>query len=497
MKIEDEQLLGRWRAEQRSHLAVALCTSIAQQAEQAPFQIDVARLVSIGREVEQSHLTDPNVLCAVGRLYLAAGGLRHAMKPLVAAATALGTPLTYRLVGELSLRLGDAERSVKTFERAIELGGDSEDLRAWLETARGYIPVQLELGRDVVARSVELALRSAAGAVALAEGEDVQGERTVMRAVAPDGSLLDANGSDGGAFAGRGSIVDYDLDAEGLGRGELFSGPDDSTDDGGRTHVISRAKADAPSAVVAAIEAAARQLPPAPRGRMHTEPLDGRPVLNPAGGERSVAGAELPAPRPADVAHASAMPPRAAVVTSAAASKPQAAPGGRKPLVLWKGGLLGLLVLAVVGGGLTYARHRGLITWPRRTPTAAVESPPAQAPPPEFDTQPVPAETAASPEATSPTEATSAAPTAVPDTAASQAEPSATPPESTASASAPPTIAPPRSATPTSTAALPVPPRKPAPTAKPRPPKPPDRPADAAPATPLWDGDPELGGRGN
>ncbi len=526
MQVEEEDLLLRWRTEQDPELALLLCSTIAERAEASPLEVDVALLVTIGREVERCHPTDAEVLCSVGRLYLAAGGLMYAMKPLVAAASALRTPLPYRLLGELTLRMGDAARSVKTFERALALGGDSEDLRAWLDSARGYVPVQHELGREIVARSVENGMRGASSPGVFDPGiVDHDTERTVQRTRGPDGRILDPHERGAGASISisRDSYVDFDLDAEGLDRIELFE--DSIDDDGGRTQVRSSgaARPGGPAATLeAAVAAAARQASPRARPQLFTDPLDERSTVDrpaaaaplvaerpaerstvekpPAAAPVAAAVAELPLPAPR--AEASVVAP--AVVAKATANgsappvaaKPPASSKGRFSMTVTVLG--GLLFGGVLAGGLFLAKSRGLL--PMRSAAPVVESAETTPEPieepeaasPEPSTAPEPPASADAPAAASGAEEPEAAPSAEPAPSASAA-PTASPEASASSAAASSAAAPP----------VPVPPRPPPPTGPKKPPakppaKPPSRPpqAPSPPSVPLWDGDPEAKGRG-
>lgn len=96
---------------------------------------------------------DLEVALAVGRLYLAAvADLVAAQNVIIRAAqTAREDPRAFRLLGELLLRRGDAQRAVKAFERTMQLGLNDADTRAWRDRGERLLPLQKNIGTQAVA----------------------------------------------------------------------------------------------------------------------------------------------------------------------------------------------------------------------------------------------------------------------------------------------------------------------------------------------------------
>lgn len=100
--------------------------------------------------------SDLTVLLAVARMYMSAQLHADAQTLLVTAGrVAPREPLVYRLLGEVLLRRGDADRAEKVLERAMQLGATDAATRLWLDRARVYKAMQGKLGPRAVAAEVE------------------------------------------------------------------------------------------------------------------------------------------------------------------------------------------------------------------------------------------------------------------------------------------------------------------------------------------------------
>lgn len=149
------ELVAQWRADLDASATAALCAALAEQGERNPGSLDAATALGIGAEVEPRFASDPTVQMAVGRMYMACGELKRALKPLAVAARGAAASGAFSLLGELLLRLGDARRAVQAFERALGVRPNDPELRSWLSSAQSYVRLQEEQGADAVAREVE------------------------------------------------------------------------------------------------------------------------------------------------------------------------------------------------------------------------------------------------------------------------------------------------------------------------------------------------------
>src|SRR5271154_6255455 len=82
--------------------------------------------------------------------------LGDAQTALVSAGKAAKTdPHVYRLLGEVLLRRGDAERAVKVLERAIQFGATDPETRLWSERSKVFKSMQATAGMRAVAVEVQ------------------------------------------------------------------------------------------------------------------------------------------------------------------------------------------------------------------------------------------------------------------------------------------------------------------------------------------------------
>ncbi|HMJ13520.1 MAG TPA: hypothetical protein VK524_19005, partial [Polyangiaceae bacterium] len=143
-----DEMLTAWRGNPDAEHTIALCSYLgATQSE------DLVR--EVGARAEAWHQEDGEVMLAVGRMYLEAQLLTEAQTALVAAGKASGRDARpYRYLGEVLLRRGDALRSVKVLERALQLGHADPETRLWHDRAVVYVALQKRLGAAAVASEV-------------------------------------------------------------------------------------------------------------------------------------------------------------------------------------------------------------------------------------------------------------------------------------------------------------------------------------------------------
>ena len=96
------------------------------------------------------------MLVATARMYMAAQRLGDAQTVLVTAGkVAPRDAQIYRLLGEVLLRRGDAERALRVLERAIHFGAKDAETRLWSERANVFKSMQATAGMRAVATEVQ------------------------------------------------------------------------------------------------------------------------------------------------------------------------------------------------------------------------------------------------------------------------------------------------------------------------------------------------------
>jgi tetratricopeptide (TPR) repeat protein len=144
-----DELLGRWRENPDTGTTLALCTYLGTSKRE-----DLIR--EVGSTAEAWHKDDPQVMLAVGRMYLDAGLLAEAQAILVTAGKLVpDNASAYRYLGEVLLRRGDAARAEKVLARALQIGSTESDTRMWHDRAVVYLPLQTRVGQQAVADDVE------------------------------------------------------------------------------------------------------------------------------------------------------------------------------------------------------------------------------------------------------------------------------------------------------------------------------------------------------
>lgn len=167
-----DELSQRWKRNPDPGSTIALCEALRGSVRTTLVQ-QVADFAST------KYATNVPVLVAVARMYMNTHKLAEAQSVLVAAGKiAPRDGMVYRVLGEVLLRRGDAERSEKVFERALQFGMADGDTKMWLERARVYKPMQTKAGARAVAAEVA---RSAPAEPARAQQESFSDIETEVK----------------------------------------------------------------------------------------------------------------------------------------------------------------------------------------------------------------------------------------------------------------------------------------------------------------------------
>jgi predicted Zn-dependent protease len=146
-----QDLSQRWKRNPDVASTIALCEALRGTAHATLVQ-------QVGEVATQRHSSEVPVLYAVARMYLDARRLGEAQAVLVSAGKlAPRDGSIYRVLGEVLLRRGDADRAEKVLERAAQLGMSDPETTLWLERARVLKVVQAKAGSRAVAAEVAAA----------------------------------------------------------------------------------------------------------------------------------------------------------------------------------------------------------------------------------------------------------------------------------------------------------------------------------------------------
>ncbi|WP_394848124.1 hypothetical protein LZC95_11745 [Pendulispora brunnea] len=144
-----EQLALLWRRNPDEQATIALCDAL-RAGEHTELMMEV------GAFTRDKHATSVPCLVAAARMYMRGLRLAEAQSLLVRAGRqAPREGRIYRVLGEVLLRRGDAERAEKVFERAVAFGVSDSETRLWLERSRVFKPMHTAAGTRAVAAEVE------------------------------------------------------------------------------------------------------------------------------------------------------------------------------------------------------------------------------------------------------------------------------------------------------------------------------------------------------
>ncbi|HEY2368468.1 MAG TPA: hypothetical protein VGH87_18855, partial [Polyangiaceae bacterium] len=142
-----DDLEGRWKKSQDVDSTIQLCDALSAVRTTLVQQVADFAQVKFASNVP--------VLIAVSRMYMRANKLAEAQSVLVAAGKiAPRDGLVYRVLGEVLLRRGDADRAEKVFERAAQFGQNDEQTKTWLERSRVFKAMQAKAGSRAVAAEI-------------------------------------------------------------------------------------------------------------------------------------------------------------------------------------------------------------------------------------------------------------------------------------------------------------------------------------------------------
>lgn len=141
-----DELYSRWQRNPDAAQTAILCDALRGSR-----RADLVEIVGS----HASRQLDVGALSAAARMYTDSGRLDDAQQVLIAAGRlAPRDGDVYRLLGEVLLRRGDAERAEKVLERAMQFGSKGDDAGRWLNRARSLLATQLAQGMMAVAQDI-------------------------------------------------------------------------------------------------------------------------------------------------------------------------------------------------------------------------------------------------------------------------------------------------------------------------------------------------------
>ena len=165
-----DALADRWKKSQDVDSTIELCDALSAVRTTLVQQVADFAQVKFASNVP--------VLVAVAGMYMRANKLAEAQSVLVAAGkVAPRDAMVYRLLGEVLLRRGDADRAEKVIERAVQFGAKDDQTKTWLERARVFKTMQAKAGSRAVA--AEVARTSPLGPPDATSGEFEEAETEV------------------------------------------------------------------------------------------------------------------------------------------------------------------------------------------------------------------------------------------------------------------------------------------------------------------------------
>ncbi len=141
-----EDLYARWQKNPDVLQTVALCDAL-----RGTKRVDLVEIVGS----HAARQLDVQALTAAARMYTDTGRLDDAQQVLIGAGRlAPRDGDVYRLLGEVLLRRGDAERAEKVLERALAFGVKDGSAEPWLQRARELVITQHSSGMMAVAEEI-------------------------------------------------------------------------------------------------------------------------------------------------------------------------------------------------------------------------------------------------------------------------------------------------------------------------------------------------------
>jgi len=145
-----DDLAQRWRSTQDASSTISLCEALSNSG-----QVRTTLVQQVADFAQVKFASNVPVLVAVARMYMRSHQLSEAQSVLVAAGKiAPRDGHVYRVLGEVLIRRGDAERAEKVLERAVQFGLKDNETLTWLERTRVFKPMQAKAGVRAVAAEV-------------------------------------------------------------------------------------------------------------------------------------------------------------------------------------------------------------------------------------------------------------------------------------------------------------------------------------------------------
>ncbi len=145
-----DELAQRWKATQDAASTIHLCDALTSSG-----QVRTTLVQQVADFAQVKFASNVPVLLAVARMYMRSHKLAEAQSVLVAAGKiAPRDGLVYRVLGEVLIRRGDAERAEKVLERAVQFGQKDNETQTWLERTRVFKSMQAKAGVRAVAAEV-------------------------------------------------------------------------------------------------------------------------------------------------------------------------------------------------------------------------------------------------------------------------------------------------------------------------------------------------------
>ncbi|HEY1955815.1 MAG TPA: hypothetical protein VGH28_09380 [Polyangiaceae bacterium] len=177
-----DDLAERWRKAPDEDATIQLCGALSA--------VRTTLVQQVADFAQAKYSSNVPVLVAVAQMYMRSNKLAEAQSVLVAAGkVAPRDGMVYRVLGEVLLRRGDAERAEKVFERAMQFGARDDQTSTWLERAHVFKPMQAKAGSRAVAaeiaRTAPLTPTGGNGRVEPRSGDFDEAETEVRIASAP------------------------------------------------------------------------------------------------------------------------------------------------------------------------------------------------------------------------------------------------------------------------------------------------------------------------
>jgi len=191
-----DELAARWQSSQDVDSTIQLCDALSAVRTTLVQQVADFAQVKFSSNVP--------VLIAVARMYMRSNKHAEAQSVLVAAGKiAPRDGMVYRVLGEVLLRRGDADRAEKVFERALQFGLNDDETKTWLERARVFKPMQSKAGSRAVAAEIARTAPAAPAPPPQRPAHDYEEDETAVRIPPPNAPIAAAYAGNNGGVAAK------------------------------------------------------------------------------------------------------------------------------------------------------------------------------------------------------------------------------------------------------------------------------------------------------